>query len=146
MNAAMDENPSLLSRASVEVVDLHRFFVDWFNAASADNADFRRFESVMGKGFQMVAPDGQVLDRDAVLDHVSASRASCDGDFTISIEHIRAGWQAGDTIVVCYVEAQQRAGKHSRRRSSAVFTTSSSAPNGVEWRHLHETWLQVPEG
>lgn len=146
MNAAMDENPSLLSRASVEVVDLHRFFVDWFNAASADNADFRRFESVMGEGFQMVAPDGQVLDRAAVLDHVGASRASCDGGFTVSIEDIRAGWQAGDTIVVCYVEAQQRAGKHSRRRSSAVFTTSSSAPNGVEWRHLHETWLQVPEG
>lgn len=146
MNAVMDENPSLLSRASAEVVDLHRFFVDWFNAASADNADFRRFERVMGEGFCMVAPDGQVLDRDAVLDHVSASRASCDGGFTISIEDIRAGWQAGDTIVVCYVEAQQRAGKHSRRRSSAVFTTSSSGPNGVEWRHLHETWLQVPEG
>ncbi|TIT23066.1 MAG: DUF4440 domain-containing protein [Mesorhizobium sp.] len=141
----MHEKPSLLSRASAEVVGLHRFFVDWFNAANANNADFSRFERVMGEGFCMVAPDGQILDRDAVLDHVRASRATSEDDFSISIEDIRAGWQAGDTIVVCYIEAQQRGGKHSRRRSSAVFTTSSSAPNGVEWRHLHETWLQMPE-
>jgi hypothetical protein len=146
MSAAMNAQPSLLSRASAEVVDLHRFFVDWFVAGSADRADFSRFECVMADGFQMVAPDGQILDRDAVFDHVRVSRATCDGDFTISIEDIRAGWQADDTIVVSYIETQQRAGKHSRRRSSAVFTTSSSAPNGVEWRHLHETWLQMPEG
>ncbi|TIT01998.1 DUF4440 domain-containing protein [Mesorhizobium sp.] len=145
MSAAM-EKLSLFTRASAEVVDLHRFFVDWFVAGSADRADFSRFERVMAEGFQMVAPDGQILDRDAVLDHVRVSRATCDGDFTISIEDIRAGWQIEDAIVVCYVETQQRDGKHSRRRSSAVFTTSSSAPNGVEWRHLHETWLQVPEG
>lgn len=145
MSAAMDEKSSLLSRASAEVVDLHRFFVDWFVEASADRADFSRFERVMAEDFQMVAPDGQILDRDAVLDHVRVSRATCDDDFTISIEDIRAGWQADDAIVVCYVEIQQRAGKHSRRRSSAVFTTSSSAPNGVEWRHLHETWMQMPE-
>jgi hypothetical protein len=145
MSAAMDEKASLLSRASAEVVDLHRFFVDWFDRARADRADFSRFERVMGEGFRMVAPSGHILDRDAVLDHVRASRATCDGDFTISIEDIQPGWQTPDTIVVCYVEAQQRSGKHSRRRSSVVFTTSSSAPNGVEWRHLHETWLQVPE-
>lgn len=146
MSSAMNEKPSLLSRASAEIVDLHRFFVDWFDRDSADRVDFSRFERVMGDGFYMVAPSGQVLDRKAVLDHIKASRATCDGDFAISIEDIRAGWQAGDTIVISYVEAQQRAGKHSRRRSSAVFTTSSSAPNGVEWRHLHETWLQMPEG
>ena len=83
--------------------------------------------------------------RDAVLGYVKASRATLDGDFTIAIEDIRPAWQAGDVIVVTYVEAQQRAGKASRRRSSAVFTPNSSAPNGVEWRHLHETWLQDGE-
>jgi len=144
MSAAM--KASLLSRASAEVVDLHRFFVDWFDKQCADKADFSRFESVMGKGFTMVVPSGQLLDRDAVLGYVRASRATLDGDFAIAIEDIRPAWQAGDVIVLTYVEAQQRAGQASRRRSSAVFTTNSSAPNGVEWRHLHETWLQAPEG
>ncbi|WP_027163894.1 DUF4440 domain-containing protein [Mesorhizobium sp. WSM1293] len=141
----MSGEPSLFSRASAEIIDLHRFFVDWFVAARANTVDFGRFERAMGKDLSMVAPDGQILDREAVVDHVRASRASCDDGFAISIEDIRPGWQDADTIVVLYVEAQLRAGKHSRRQSSAVFTTSSSAPNSVEWRHLHETWLQVPE-
>ncbi|MEI9428347.1 hypothetical protein [Mesorhizobium sp. Cs1299R1N3] len=138
-------NDKLFSRGSAEVVDLHRFFVDWFIAERADQVDFGRFEAVMGEGLTMIAPGGQILDRDAVIDHVRSSRATCDNGFAISIEDIRPGWQAAGTIVVLYVEAQLRAGKHSRRQSSAVFTTSSSAPNGVQWRHLHETWLQVPE-
>ncbi|MER9434554.1 hypothetical protein [Mesorhizobium sp. M0618] len=141
----MSGEPSLFSRASAEIIDLHRFFVDWFVAARANTADFGRFERAMGKDLSIVAPDGQILDREAVVDHVRSSRASCDDGFAISIEDIRPGWQDADTIVVLYVEAQLRADKHSRRQSSAVFTTSSSAPNGVEWRHLHETWLQVPE-
>jgi hypothetical protein len=142
----MSAMSQLFSRASAEIVDLHRFFVDWFVAARADTVDFSRFETVMGEGLTMIAPSGAVLDRDAVIDHVRQSRASCDAAFAISIEDIRPGWQAGDMIVVLYVEAQLRGGKHSRRQSSAVFTTNSSTPNGVEWRHLHETWLQMPGG
>ncbi len=139
-------NDKLFAQASAEIVDLHRFFVDWFVAARADNVDFGRFEAVMGEGLTMIAPGGQILDRDAVVEHVRSSRATCDDGFAISIEDIKPGWRNGDTIVVLYVEAQSRAGKRSRRQSSAVFTTSSSAPNGVEWRHLHETWLQMPGG
>ncbi|RWC87028.1 DUF4440 domain-containing protein [Mesorhizobium sp. M8A.F.Ca.ET.208.01.1.1] len=140
----MDDD-RLFSQASAEIIDLHRFFVDWFVAARADKVDFGRFEAVMGEGLTMIAPGGQILDRDAVINHVRSSRATCDDGFAISIEDIKPGWQDGDTIVVLYVEAQSRGGRHSRRQSSAVFTTSSSAPNGVQWRHLHETWLQVPE-
>ncbi|UCI10584.1 hypothetical protein [Mesorhizobium sp. B1-1-8] len=138
-------NTTLFSKASAEIVDLHRFLVDWFVAGRAAKAEFSRFEAAMGEGFAMVAPDGKVLDRDTVLDHIRSSRASCDEGFAVWIEDIRLGWHNMDTIVVFYVEAQLRDGQRSRRRSSAVFTTSSSAPNGVEWRHLHETWLQVPE-
>jgi hypothetical protein len=141
----MSQEASLFSRASTEIVDLHRFFVDWFVAARADAVDFGRFEAVMGEGLTMIAPSGAVLGRDEVVDHVRQSRATCDDGFAIAIEDIRPGWQTDDTIVVLYVEAQLRGGKLSRRQSSAVFTTSSLAPNGVEWRHLHETWLQVPE-
>ncbi|WP_296744923.1 DUF4440 domain-containing protein [Mesorhizobium sp.] len=143
MSATIDA--SLLASATAEVVDLHRFFVDWFDKSRCARADFSRFERVMGEGFSMVPPSGQLLDREAVLAYVRAGRGTFDGDFAISIEDIRPGWAAGDVIVLTYVEAQQRAGKASRRRSSALFTLNSSAPHGVEWRHLHETWLQVPE-
>ena len=49
----MSGKPSLFSRASAEIIDLHRFFVDWFVAARADAVEFGRFEGVMGEGLTM---------------------------------------------------------------------------------------------
>ena len=46
----MSQEASLFSRASTEIVDLHRFFVDWFVAARADAVEFGRFEAAMGEG------------------------------------------------------------------------------------------------
>jgi hypothetical protein len=142
----MSVRPTLFERAKAEIIGLHRFFVAWYDVATADKVDFARFESVMGQGFRMIVPDsGRILDRDAVIAYVRGNRASFHGDFVIEIEDVRSGWEAGGTIVVTYVEAQCRAGQWSRRRASALFTANTSAPNGVEWRHLHETWLQTPK-
>jgi hypothetical protein len=141
----MSGGQSLFERAGAEVVALHRFFVEWYNERSAPTSNFSRFEGAMGQGFHMIAPDGRILNRAAVIDYVRANRGGAAGDFKIDIEDIRPCWEGGGTIVVTYVEAQSRAGKHSRRRASALFTTNPSAPGGVEWRHLHETWLQMPQ-
>lgn len=136
---------TLFEKARAEVVEQHRFFVDWFVEERAGRVDFDRFDRSMGDGFCMITPSGSVLDRDAVIDYVRACRATCDAEFTISIEDVWPGWQTTDAIVVHYIEAQLRGGKHSRRQASAIFTLSASAPEGVEWRHLHETWLQAPQ-
>ena len=142
----MSSGPTLFSRARAEIVDLHHFFFEWYRTVSADKTHFGRFESVIGDGFRMITPRGKILDSDAVHYYDRANRATCGSDFLISTDDIRAGWESDDTIIVSYIEIQHRGGKHSRRQASAVFTTRSSAPNGVEWRHLHETWLQMPEG
>jgi hypothetical protein len=141
----MSGAPSLFERAGAEVVALHRFFVEWYNETSAPTADFSRFEGAMGQGFHMIVPDGRILDRAAVIDYVRANRGGAADDFKIDIEDIRRGFESDGAIVVTYVEAQSKAGKSSRRRASALFTTNPSAPGGVEWRHLHETWLQMPQ-
>jgi hypothetical protein len=93
----------------------------------------------------MIPPTGSIFDRDATIELIRSNKSSFNGDFSIEIEDIRSGWEAADMIVVTYIEAQVKGGKSSRRQASALFTSSSSAPNGVEWRHLHETWLQMPE-
>jgi hypothetical protein len=141
----MSDMPSLFDRASAEIIDFHRFFVAWYDAATADTTDFGRCEQVFGQGFHMIPPTGRVFERDATIELIRSNRASFNGDFSIKIEDIRSGWEAADMIVVTYIEAQVKGGKSSRRQASALFTSSSSAPNGVEWRHLHETWLQMPE-
>lgn len=136
---------TLFERASAEILDFHRFFVSWYDAATADRTDFDRCEQVFGQGFHMIPPTGRVFDRTQTIELIRANRATFDGNFTIDIETIRSGWESADTIVITYIEAQVRAGKSSRRQASALFTTSSSAPHGVEWRHLHETWVQMPD-
>lgn len=134
---------TLFDRASAEIVALHRFFVEWYDRGTAEAADFSLFECVMGPGMQMIPPSGAVLDRDQVIGHVHANRGAFDGDFAIEIADIRPAWQAGNAIVVTYVEKQRRAGGTTARRASALFTENPSTPNGVEWRHLHETWMQA---
>jgi hypothetical protein len=141
----MSDSRSFFERASAEIIAFHQFFVAWYDAPTADATDFGRCELVFGQGFHMIPPSGRLLDREATIDLIRSSRASYNGDLSIEIEDIRCGWEAADMIVVTYIEAQVRAGVSSRRQASALFTSSSSAPNGVEWRHLHETWLQMPE-
>lgn len=141
----MSRPGTLFDRASAEIVALHRFFVQWYDGGTAAAADFASFERAMGPGMQMIPPSGAVLDRDQVIGHVRANRSAFDGDFAIEIADIRPAWQAGDAILVTYVEKQRRAGKATARRASALFSENPSAPNGVEWRHLHETWMQADD-
>ena len=135
----------LFARARDEVVSLHEFFVAWYDKATAAATDFDRFDKVMGPGMKMIPPSGDILERDAVVSYVRSNRATFDGDYAIEIADVQPAWEAGNTIVVTYIEKQERRGVKTARRASALFVESSSAPNGVEWRHLHETWMQTAE-
>ena len=132
---------SLFNRARDEVVSLHEFFVAWYDRATADATDFDRFDKVMGAGMKMIPPSGDMLERDAVISYVRNNRATFHGDYAIEIADIQPAWEAGNAIVVTYIDKQERRGTKTTRRASALFVESSSAPNGVEWRHLHETWM-----
>ncbi|MBL0371988.1 hypothetical protein JJB09_08105 [Rhizobium sp. KVB221] len=136
---------NLFDRASAEIIALHRFFVAWFDKVTSADADFSRFDQSMGDGMQMIAPSGAILDRQALVGYVRDCRDTFDGDFSIDISDIRPVWESDDAIVVSYIEKQQRKGVKTARRATALFTKSSSAPSGVEWRHLHETWMQTAE-
>ncbi len=141
----MSQQSPLFHKASAEVIDFHRFFEAWYDAATADKTDFGRCERTFGQAFHMIPPTGRIFDRTETIELIRANRASFHGDFSIEISDICARFETADMIVLTYVEAQTRAGKYSRRQASALFTASSSAPNGVEWQHLHETWLQMPD-
>jgi hypothetical protein len=141
----MSPSPSLFDRARAEIVALHEFFVAWYDGKTAERADFERFESVMGAGMRMIPPSGVILERESVVAYVRGNRATFDGDFSIEIADIRPAWETDGAILVTYAEKQDRRGERTARRATALFAESSSAPNGVEWRHLHETWMQAAD-
>lgn len=141
----MSTAPSLFAAASAEIVELHDFFVAWFLGDAVAAPDFGRFDAVMHGNFTMMPPDGAPVSLVDVAARVRAARGAASPGYQIVIEDIRPVWESGDDIIVSYVEAQQRDGRWNRRRSSVLFSRLSTAPHGVEWRYLQETWMQLPE-
>jgi hypothetical protein len=138
----MTDGSPLAELARREVFVLHELFGAWFRAGTTA-VDFSLCEAALAPDFCMVAPDGMVNDRAAVLQRLRQARNSQPADFAIVISAVEPLWQQGDAILLGYVEEQYRSGSTTRRRSTALFTAEPSAPRGVVWRHLQETWMPV---
>lgn len=132
---------SLADLACREVVALHDFFTAWFRG---EDADFAGCEAALGRDFRMVTPDGAVHERQAVLERLRRARSSQPPGFTIVVAELQPLWQLANAILLGYVEQQYRDGSATQRRSMALLTREPGAPRGVVWRHLQETWMQVP--
>ena len=114
--------------------------------AARTEEGFRRFSEVMDASFEVVTAAG---DR-----HTLASLAATidcahgcmpHAGFAIAIENTRLvrTFGAGDarSYLVSYEEWQTVGDAVTARVSSALFRDSPSAPNGLAWVHLHETYL-----
>ena len=135
---------SLAEACETEVRELHAFFEAWFRGDVARTGEpLARLERALGAAFAMVAPDGEVRSRSAVVDAVDeghGSRAD-DGSFRVAVDDVEVRVERDDWCLLTYEEHQRRDGVWRARRSSAVFERAPDAPGGVVWRHLHETWL-----
>lgn len=129
----------LPGRVRAEIVRLHAFFVAWFRGEAADFSDCER---AFAADFRMVTPDGAVHERESVLTRLRAARGSAGAGFAIEIDEPRLAWQAGDAVLMEYVERQQGEGRASARRATGLFTREDTAIGGVLWRHLQETWIR----
>ncbi len=138
---------SIKAQCEQEVTDLHRFFEQWY-LGELDNTDevFARFESVIAAEFHLVTPEGVIIDRPTVLAMVKNGHPTATGKRLIDkvnywIKHQQHHHTLGDLAVVTYEEWQNRGGNTRGRLSTAVMRAKPGAPNGVEWLHVHETWL-----
>ncbi len=136
----MTRDPALEDAARHEIEALHAFFVAWFTGQRED-LDFRLCEAAFGAGFQMVAPDGRRHDRSEIVRRLLQARGSAQGAFEITVINPRKIWSAGDAILMGYVEHQLRGGQTTRRRSVALLTRAPTAPRGMHWQSLAETWM-----
>ena len=124
------------------MVGLHEFFVGWFTGMLADDGrTFRRFDDVVHHDFSMIAPSGESLARHEVLSSVRTAYATADGSFAIEIHDVVDRVVGEDVVLVAYEEWQfVNERLVDRRTSSAVFVPAARTVNGVQWRHLHETF------
>lgn len=125
-----------------EIHELHDFFAAWFNGSlSNTEASFARLSGVLAESFTFIeSHQGRQLSRDEILGSIRAGHGSRP-DMRITIEDVRLLHEIGDTLIASYIERQSTSDTETTRRSTVVFVPQSSAPNGLVWRHVHETWI-----
>lgn len=129
--------------AELEIRELHDFFTHWY-AGAIEPETLDRFEAALGPGFVLVSPDGRTMGRDEIVERVTSAY---DGeDLAIDIRNVNILDETADRVTAQYEEWQQRAGTETARVSTVVFRKSESAPNGLQWLVVHETWKDGATG
>ncbi len=144
--SARRTNPSSTACAR-EIEVLHNFFGQWFRAElPATDAAFARFERVLANDFSLIGPDGEEIGRREILERVRSAHGSWrEQGFEVWIEDIRPRQAPDGHCLMTYQEWQQGEEATKVRISTVLFRARATAPNGVEWLHLHETWLPGTE-
>jgi hypothetical protein len=126
-----------------EIEELHHFFQEWFAGVIPQTEEhFVRVTAVLDPHFTLVGPDGRLNNYATVIGWLRAGCGSRPG-FRLWTEQITLRHQEGELLLATYEEGQAVNGKLNRRLSSVLFRRRAGAPNGLEWLHVHETWLPV---
>ncbi len=127
-----------------EIIELHRFFEDWFMGRLEDSEEgFARFAGALADGFTIISPGGKVTGRTDLLRSLRSAHGAYAGDGSISIRvaNVQQRQASEDHFLLTYEEWQDSGSGERGRLSSVLFRRRPGARNGVEWLHVHETWL-----
>ncbi len=147
IEAARERAQRLAAASRKEVVELHRFIEEWSNGVLPDDeASYARFSNALAQDFVIISPDGTSQDHDSIVEGFRTSHGrwrSADGtpSGVLRIEEIEVVAVSPPLALVSYQEWQELPAGTVARLSSVLFRESDAAPGGVEWVHLHESWL-----
>jgi hypothetical protein len=128
-----------------EVRELHAFFEDWFTGALPEaDAAFDRFEDALGPGFRIVSPDGDERSRTDILEAVWAGHGDSE-TFDIQVRNVQPRYAFDERCLLRYEEWQADGERDTGRVSTVLFERDETAPGGVAWLDVHETWLDGPD-
>jgi len=120
-----------------EIEDLHGFFEAWF---LGKETSMDRAEKAFDEEFTFAGPDGTERDRRSMIQMLTEGRAHTT-DLRITTTDHRLIVDTDDAVVATYVEHHQMGAAQNRRLSTVVFVPEQSAPNGLRWLRVQETWL-----
>jgi hypothetical protein len=124
-----------------EIIELHEFFQGWLGGElEATDEVFQRLERVLGEAFHLITPDGKCLEREPLLQSLRQA-AGTRPRLRIGIQAPRLHQEGASHLIVTYEEWQQEQRVAKGRLSTVIFRRRKALPNGLEWIHVHETWL-----
>jgi hypothetical protein len=126
-----------------EIVQLHQFFQDWYNNTLAPtDENFTRVTQVLGREFFIIFPDGKIIDRQSLIASLRRAHNS-HTSMRIRIKNVQIRQRVNNLILATYEEWQETEGQTTTARlSSVLFQEALSTPNGLQWLHVHETWIK----
>ncbi|MFK8023344.1 MAG: DUF4440 domain-containing protein [Ilumatobacter sp.] len=123
-----------------EIIELHRAFEACF---AGDGAGIERVDASLADDHHFVGPDGALVPRAAIIDSL---RNVAGAEIAIEIRNVVPAWERGSLVCASYEEWQRRPVGQTARRSTVVFERGTSAPGGLRWLSVHETWLDIDHG
>jgi len=135
-----------VSRAlNAEFDGFHGFINEWFRGECPEEEELfdRRHASHLAEGFQIILPDGSVLDRDGLIGLIRGLYAK-NPNFKKQIRNPQLRpMQSEGYLLVNYEEWQREAGNfdppNHARRVSAVLVVEPGDPVRLKWLQIHET-------
>jgi hypothetical protein len=131
---------------SAEIERLHQFFIDWFNGIVPETQDcFQQFSNATSSDFVIVHPSGE-LDPITKLSPGLYNAYNKRSGLNIKVKNMQIQHKMGDYYLATYEEWQLEKGdaEWSGRISTVLLSKNESAPAGLMWHHVHETWLPKP--
>jgi hypothetical protein len=135
----MDDH--LLTEIEKEVEHQHQLLATWIGS-TAQPAVLDALRASLTADFSMVTVDGDVVDRQALLDGLAGARNARSG-LRILISEVTVALELGDTVLTRFLQTHVEHRHTSSRRVSALLSADEHAPHGLRWRHIHET--PIPE-
>ncbi|GAA4912873.1 nuclear transport factor 2 family protein [Streptomonospora salina] len=126
---------------AAEIERLHRVLQGWLSGAVPCSAEeFAAFSDAHIPEFTLITGDGAELTRDQVIGSVRSAHGSAE---RLRIRTHGTRLAAADTrlLVASFTEQHSGTPDARSRRCTAVFERDPSAPHGLRWRHLQETYL-----
>lgn len=126
-----------------EIHDLHQFFEDYLSG-KIDPGPMALFENSLDSGFTIISSEGNIIDRDGIIDYVRNAHAQRP-NFRIWTENVTLRQHIGDVMLVSYEEWQTIDETTTSRTSTVAFKEDATMPNGLIWLYVHESGLkEVP--
>ena len=127
-----------------EIREFHEALAGWFlGTLPRTEQGFSGLADVIAEDFTLISPRG-------VVDHAVPLMAQIEGahgvqsvaQFSIRIQNCQLIFADGMHCLGTYEEWQEREDATTVRLSTVLFRVRAGRRNGLEWAHLHKTWLK----
>jgi len=139
------DSPDLMPAINAEFEDFHGFINEWFRGECPKDQDLfeQRHACHLAEGFQIILPDGSLLDRDGLIGLIRGLYGK-NPNFKKQIRNPQLRPMACEGyLLVNYEEWQREAANfkppNHARRVSAVLMTEPGDPVRLKWLQIQET-------